>query len=210
MTHLNNTSTYQLLLMHLPTQPQITELYQRYHTPLHIVDHMVMVDRIATWLAEQRKKQGDQVDIELTSVAARLHDLVRLPQQWSYLPAGITTPLPHAEINYFILRNDFPEVAEIIRVHSLMTILQPNAFASLEQKIVYYADKRANHSSIVSLQDRLQLGQSRWQVTPEQDHSAELLTKLTQLETELFQHLTIHPNDLHAVISFVPTSGGSS
>lgn len=184
--------------MNIPTSIEIQQLYQRYHTPANIQQHMVMVERIAVWLAERRRQQGDAVNIPVVSAAALLHDLIRIPEQWQYLPDTITTPLPHAEINYLLLRKEFPELASTIRPHSLMTILSPQPFANLEQKIVYYADKRVNHSEVVSVLDRLRLGSQRWPVHSEPDRSAELLTRLTILEQELFSGLTIQPDQLHA------------
>lgn len=186
--------------MNIPTSIEIHQLYQQYYTPVNIQAHIAMVERVAVWLAQQRQQQGNQVNVALVSAAALLHDLVRIPEQWSYLPATIKTPLSHAEINYLLLRGTFPEVAEVVRVHSLMAILSPQPFAKLEQKIVYYADKRVNHSSIVSLADRLRLGSQRWQVHPERDRSTELLTQLTILEQDLFAGLTIRPDQLHVHI----------
>lgn len=137
-----------------------------------------------------------QVDVALVEAAAKLHDLVRLPAQWPYLPSTIVTPLPHAEINYLLLRERWPEVAAMIRPHSLMSILQPDALAALEAKIVYYADKRVNHAEIVTLDDRLRLGQERWQVNSATDRTTELLPRLHTLEAELFTPLPFSPHEL--------------
>lgn len=177
--------------MRLPNSEEITALYEQYHTPPHIQDHMRVVAAIACELGRYHP-----VDLQLVEVAAKLHDLVRLPEQWPYLPNTIPTPQPHAEINYLILQASWPEVALAIRPHSLMTISQLNPFASLEAKLVYYADKRVNHANIVSLSERLQLGQERWQVAKEQDRSAELLTKLLALEAELFKPVPYDPTQL--------------
>jgi len=177
--------------MRLPTTEEREGLYQQYHTPAHIQDHMRMVAAIATLLAPYH-----QVNVELVEAAALLHDLVRLPEQWVYLPPTIHTPLPHAEVNYLLLHESWPEVAEIIRSHSLMTILEPAGLTTVAAKIVYYADKRVNHDTIVSLSERLQFGQQRWQVTAANDISAELLLKLKELETELFNHLPFTPHQL--------------
>lgn len=140
--------------------------------------------------------QWSGANVALVQAAAWLHDLVRIKEQWLYLPATISTPQPHAEINYLLLREQWPEVAGVIRTHSLMTILQDRPFGNLEEKIVYYADKRVNHATVVTLAERLTLGDERWQVTPANDRRHELMPKLQQLETELFTNAPFSPNEL--------------
>ncbi len=174
--------------MNIPTDYDIHQLYTQYHTPDHIQAHMAKVAELGQQIAQTQLQIGMQVNVELVVAAALLHDLVRIKEQWQYLPANIATPLPHAEINYLVLCDRWLEVATTIRPHSLMTILQDDPFANIEQKIVYYADKRVNHSTVVSLADRLRLGQERWQVQSQQDRTAELFAKLTALEQELFTH----------------------
>lgn len=177
--------------MRLPTEADCRSLYSTYHTPLHIQGHMRAVAAIAVLIAG-----WSGADQALVRFAGWLHDLVRIKEQWPYLPAGITTPLPHAEINYLLLRDRWPEVASIIRQHSLMTILDDKPFATGEAKIVYYADKRVNHADIVTLEERLNLGHERWQVAPQADRRNELLPKLRHLETELFTNAPFSPHEL--------------
>lgn len=179
--------------MRLPNSEVIAGLYQQYHTPSHIQDHMRVVSAIATELGRYH-----QTNLALLEAAAKLHDLVRIPEQWPYLPKQIITPLPHAEINYQLLQQDYPEVAQLIRPHSLMTILTEQPFPSLEAKLVYYADKRVNHAELVNLFERLQLGKTRWKVDHSDDRSAELLSQLQALETELFKPIPYAPNQLQA------------
>jgi hypothetical protein len=137
---------------------------------------------------------------ELVQAAAWLHDLVRIREQWPHLPASITVPLPHAEINYLLLRDQWSEVAAVIRPHSLMTIVRDQPFATLEDKILYYADKRVNHATIVSLTERLDLGYERWQVTTATDQRHDLLPRLQQLEKELFSNAPITPDELQTYL----------
>lgn len=157
-----------------------------------------LVQQIAEAHRNSHQSSHQTVVLELAVMAACLHDLVRLPEQWPYLPADIKTPLSHAEVNYLLLRDRWPELAAVIREHSLMQILRPQAFSSFEAKLVYYADKRVNHDQLVSVSQRLQLGQERWTVAPDQDRSTDLLNQLTALEQELFSGVTLTPTDLYA------------
>ncbi len=184
--------------MKLPTKHECAALYRTYHSPDHIQSHMQVVTTLALALANARQQIGDTLSVPLIEAAALLHDLVRTKEQWSFLPNWISTPLPHAEINYLLLRDEFPEVASVVRSHSLMSILDPTALPTMEHKIVYYADKRVNHSTVVSLEDRINLGRERWGVTTETDRSTELIPLLHNLEKDLFTDLTIQPNNLHA------------
>lgn len=179
--------------MRLPNDEEIKALYQQYQTPTHIQDHMRVVSAIATELGRYHS-----ANLALLEAAAKLHDLVRIPEQWPYLPKTVTTPLPHAEINWLLLQEEFPEVAALIRPHSLMTILNDRPFPSLEAKVIYYADKRVNHAVVVSLAERLQFGQERWQVTTNNNRSAELLPKLHALEQEVFKLIPYDPSQLEA------------
>ena len=185
----------------LPSLADVQELYTQFHTPLHIQEHMRAVASVAVQLGAARNNVPSNtvpVHIELLEMAGLLHDLVRIPDQWPHLPDDISTPESHAEINYQILRHQYPALANTVRTHSLMTILQPAPFETSEQKILFYADKRVNHSTVVSLQQRIQLGQERWGVSPQDDQSSTLLPLLYQLEKDLFQSLTILPEELHA------------
>ncbi|MBI2416244.1 MAG: HD domain-containing protein [Candidatus Kerfeldbacteria bacterium] len=182
----------------LPTASDYDTLYQRYHTPGHIQEHMRVVGLVAEQLATARVRLGDEINLALLQAAAWLHDVVRLPEQWQYLPTTISTPAAHAEINYQILFPQWPAVAQVVRAHSLMRIMNDHCFNNQTEKILYYADKRVNHTTVVSLAERLQLGQQRWQVDPNHNQQAELLQRLTQLEDDLFTGLTIQPHDLAA------------
>ncbi|EKD76463.1 MAG: hdig [uncultured bacterium] len=185
--------------MRLPTEADCRSLYSVYHSPANIQDHMRRVAAISVLIA-----QWSGANAALVQAAAWLHDLVRIKEQWSYLPATISTPLPHAEINYLLLREQWPEVAQVIRTHSLMTILQEQPFSRLEEKIVYYADKRVNHATIVTLTERLTLGNERWQVTSTNDRRHELMPKLQQLEIELFTNAPFPPHELKTHLQTQP------
>lgn len=186
--------------MRLPTESEYTELYAQYHTPKHIQRHMAVVAILGQQLANAHHEAGHQVNVDLVYAAGKLHDLVRIQEQWQYLPESILPPLshtmPHAEMNYLLLRDTYPEMAEVIRSHSLLSITQPDRLTSLESKIVYYADKCVNHDHLVTVEDRMHLGKERWGVTPDNDQSDTLLPLLMDLQTELFSDIAMTPSDL--------------
>jgi|GEM_PF-201033 tRNA threonylcarbamoyl adenosine modification protein YjeE len=54
----------------------------------------------------------------------------------------------------FLLDEGYGELASVIRPHSLLSIDDPNAFSTVEQKILFYADKRVMGEKVVSLDER--------------------------------------------------------
>ena len=88
-------------------------------------------------------KKGIKVDKKLVTAAALLHDVVREKED-------------HVSEGAKLIRElGFPEVAEVISKHSLYKIEDPEKQPhTYEEKIVFYADKRAKGSKIVSLEER--------------------------------------------------------
>lgn len=182
--------------MRLPTEPEYAKLYASYHTPENIQRHMAVVAILGRQIADAHHEAGHQVQVDLVYAAGKLHDLIRVQAQWPYLPKNITPPLPHAEINYRLLRSAYPEVAQVIRTHSLLSITETSRLDTLEKKIVYYADKCVNHDQLVTVQDRLALGKERWGVTPANDKTETILPLVIQLQNELFSDIALRPSDI--------------
>lgn len=123
------------------------KLLEKHEVPEHIKRHSAKVEEVAVYLAQKLLEAGEQVDTDLVSRSALLHDIDKAKT----LEAGEG----HGKVSKKILEEEgLPKIAEIALRHHLSQILEKKPFETLEQKIVYYADKRINHDQIVSLEER--------------------------------------------------------
>ncbi len=123
------------------------ELMDRYCMPEHIRAHCVMVTRVAVLLGRGMRRAGVDVSIRKTAAAALMHDIGKtlcLRQGGDHAAVG-------REICY---RHQMDEIAEIVGEHVRLRRHCPGGPVS-EKEIVYYADKRVNHDSVVTLEQRL-------------------------------------------------------
>ena len=173
---------------------QIKKLYAKYQTPKHVQKHMKVVAEIAVSYAKKIKKNGRKVDINLLRHAALLHDFLKMlvfkdihkndPKIWKTLRKKY--PNTHdVEVAAIILRElGENELAEIVRKQQFNAVIsKDHPLETLEEKIVYYADKRVAHDQIVTLKKRLSEGEKRYGTkTPKN-----IEKKLFQLEKEIMR-----------------------
>lgn len=171
----------------LPTRNQCYELFEKYETPEKVITHCETVNKVARCLASRLKDAGILVNVALVDRASLLHDIARVSDH-------------HAQKGAEILRKEgYPKIAEIISRHRYDTIGKDD-FETWEEKIVYYADKRATHK-IVSIKERT----ARWmeKYSNYKNSIQEKLPKVRKLENEIFNHLSIRPNELNEKITTV-------
>jgi len=83
------------------------------------------------------------LDIRLVAVAALLHDVDKLPS------AGVPAHLPHGDGSAaWLADRGWPELGPLVRAHPVTRLAEPGyerwaASASLEARVMAYADKRA-------------------------------------------------------------------
>lgn len=135
--------------MNIPPRKQAFELLKKYSVPGHIVAHSEQVAKIAVFLGEKISKSGESVNLPLVEAAALLHDIAK--------KISIDDPSKrHVPGAVKILEKEgLLEIAQIAGEHGLSHILEGH-FSSLESKLVYYADKRVRHCSLVSLEERFE------------------------------------------------------
>ncbi len=190
--------------MNIPSPAQIIALYEEFHTPKHVRMHCGMVEYAALLLGKRFIEKGITVNLELLKAAALLHDFVRIvdfrefePEKFLFKPSAddvhFYTELRrkysgrhHAEVGAEILNaKGLREVAELVRKHRFLQIEE--GFASWEEKIIYYADKRVKHDKIVPLMERLSEGRKRnAPETMRSENSRALDEKVFALEREIF------------------------
>lgn len=197
--------------MNLPNHKQCEQILAEYHTPQHIIKHSQQVNKVANFLACELTQAGESIDQELVDRASLLHDVLRVVDVKGDLfkytePEDETEDnkkiwkqqqvkykeLHHAEAAFEIFKDDYPEMAEVIKIHRNSGIIT-DPLDSWEKKVMHYSDKRVDHYKTVSLDDRMKLGLQRWQVKPENDHSEMLLVKMKALEKIIFDKINKSP-----------------
>lgn len=128
----------------IPSKQECLAILAKNKTPSNVVEHCKAVCKVAEDVAEKLIKKGFKVNKELVVAAALLHDIER--DKSSHVIAGAK----------LIKSMGFPEVAEVARKHGLSKIKDENIqLKTVEEKIMFYADKRVNGNKIVSLSERI-------------------------------------------------------
>lgn len=141
--------------MTVPGRVEAAALLLSLDPPPWLVRHSRAVAEVAAWLAARLATRGVGVDRALVESAALLHDIDKaLPENH---PAR---ELPHGEGSAAWLSSaGHPELARAVANHPVTRLLDAEAFrrwagfASREERIVAYADKRAGQR-LESLDDR--------------------------------------------------------
>ena len=165
---------------------EIKIFYRDFKVPKHIVSHMRQVANVALILAEKIDDNHPELNLDIGSLntAALLHDILKLVdfkqihfnnfkikpsvKTQSFYLELITkyNKVGHAKAAAIELKKlGFNKVAMIISKHgysSLIASKKSNRPNTLEEKILYYADKRVQFDQIVSLKDRIKDGQNRY------------------------------------------------
>jgi predicted hydrolase (HD superfamily) len=131
--------------MTVPGRVEAASLLLSLDPPAWFVRHARAVAEVAAWLAARIEARGVPVDRRLVEAAALLHDADKS------LPAGDPArALPHGEGSAaWLKRQGHAELARSVAGHPVTRLLDGEsykhwaAFASREERIVAYADKRA-------------------------------------------------------------------
>lgn len=127
----------------IPTESQCFEILKKENVPENIIGHCKAVTKVALEVADNLAKKGIKVNIPLVKAAALLHDIAR-PKPGDHELEGVKIA------EKFGLDK---ELIDTIKTHGLFHVFEwpPE---TTEQKIIFYADKRANGNKIVSIEER--------------------------------------------------------
>ena len=131
----------------IPTVKECFEFMEKYEMLENIRAHSIVVEKVANLITRELIDTGIDLMIEKITAGALLHDIGKS----LCLDTGGDHAVKGEEI---CVQNRLKEIADIVREHITLQSFQPGAAIS-EKEIVYYADKRVNHDSVVSLEDRL-------------------------------------------------------
>ena len=180
----------------MSTDGLLDRLYLRYAYPDWLVTHSDVVGRIAGVIADAHRRIGSGIDADTVLLAAHLHDIGRTP-----LLAG--DDRDHAELSALVLAAEgLARLGELVRRHPVYTVLDhARTPRTLEEKIVYVADRRGG-TSVVSLDERMEDVISR---RPEHADSLRRAHPLArEIEREVFTGLPFGPDELAAQL--LPTT----
>lgn len=151
----------------LPSSTQVDEWRQRVGTPSNVIAHCEAVGQIAGRVAELLLERGMMVRPDMARLGGRLHDTLRYvdflhtsptatPEQlamwqpWKDRYAGLRHEAAMAQ---FLREEGFSELSDVVRTHGILPATEPT---TIEQRIVFYADKRAIGSKIVTVAERFE------------------------------------------------------
>ncbi|MDR3230903.1 MAG: NTP transferase domain-containing protein [Synergistaceae bacterium] len=160
---------------HVPRRSTIESLLELAKTPQRVVSHQRRVAEVASRVGQLCGRAS--VDLDLLNAAAELHDILK-------------TESAHAKKGAdFLEENGFPEVAELVRVH---TDLSPKA--TIEAEILYLADKYVNGTEVHSLREREQRVRQRFADNREALETALYRMKVAiDIEKHLEKLTGVHP-----------------
>lgn len=158
--------------------------------PWHIVRHSEKVALISLFIGCELKKTGKfNLDIPLLIAGSLLHDVKK--------HLSILTGINHAIAGYEFMKSlGYLRVAEIVKNHVNLDLRVLKKEVS-EDLIVYYADKRVKHETIVSLGERFEDLKLRYGKTIYAQIRIAFLEKLSLLiEKKIFQNLSFGPEKI--------------
>ncbi|MFA6917567.1 MAG: HD domain-containing protein [Candidatus Gracilibacteria bacterium] len=156
---------------------KIAKIYKEYHVPKNVINHMKKVAHICSILADKFIKKGAKIDKDLLLNAALLHDALRVCDIKNYNPCKIKKNPTKKDLRVWeALREKYGKIGHERAVTKILKEMGESKLANLilkhdfylidklktlEEKILYYADKRVDHDKIVTLKKRFKEGRKR-------------------------------------------------
>jgi putative hydrolase of the HAD superfamily len=143
-----------------------------------LLQHVRLVAAIAYQLAVWLQNQGAPVDPILAQRGGLLHDLTKISTR------KLATEADHGAVGASLLRErGLPALAEIAARHTISSLGTELAPRSWEEKLVYFADRLAEGSRAVNLQERLDALSRRYPSYA--NRIQQMLGPITALQSEI-------------------------
>lgn len=126
----------------IPDRKTIARILELHGVPPHIVEHSIVVCRVALAIGKTLVQRGHIIDCELIEASALLHDLCKM----ECIQNGADHALRAEEV---LSGYGYPRVAHVVGQH---VRLRDKVLG--EAMVVNYADKRVMHTEIVPLDVR--------------------------------------------------------
>lgn len=186
----------------IPSIDECLDLMDEYEMLNHIRSHSFMVARVAesVWRELSREENTQyHPTLELVLAGALLHDIAKTP----CLKNGCN----HAKLGGEICaRHGYPKIGRIVSEHVILHDFDPVRYRQgrfKAKEIVYYADKRVRHDTIVSLDERLDYIIEHYGNGDKEMHRLirNNFKRCIDLEDYLFSFIDFSPDDLTQHIS---------
>lgn len=159
--------------MNVPSYDECISILEEQHVPSNIIAHTKKVCEVALRVCDVVSSRGISVNRELVQAGALLHDVKKLEEKHEMVGADFVTSL------------GYTEVGDVIRTHGLANLkihgMRP---ATIEQKIVFYADKRVKNDEVVGISERFKDIRDRY---PGFDAAGEEEKTAQDIEDELLE-----------------------
>lgn len=185
------------------SKDEIDKIFKEYKTPKHVLNHIEKVTSVADKVANNLIKNWVLVDKDLVHSGAMLHDFIRyIDFNWWLQREKIPYKCSDDDfefwkkmekkykgIHHAIVANEilcskwYPELWSVVMAHKSRQIFE--WFNTIEEKIVYYADKRVVHDEIVSIKHRIEDWKKRYSREWDDWYWNDMEKKLIELESEL-------------------------
>ncbi len=137
-----------------PSISRCLQLMEEHAMLPHIREHSFVVARVADTILLHLENHAESLILpskNLVIAGALLHDIAKTP--------CLNNACDHAEEGAKLCYQlGFSEIAEIVREHVRLFSYEEDRYKKgifLAKDIIFYADKRVNHSSVVDLNERL-------------------------------------------------------
>jgi len=186
----------------MPNKEECMNLLKEYKVPSNIQTHTLLVNKVSMIIAERLKEKGIKIDTKIVNAASLLHDILKcidfktfdkLNKEEIKKAEEFRKKYPnirHEEAAYLELKDKYPEVAETIRFHKVMSINQAQTW---EQKVVNYADKRASDKRIINLNERFDDFEKRYGKRIDK----KIEKKHYEIEKEIFDIIGMKPGEIN-------------
>jgi HD superfamily phosphodiesterase len=178
--------------MAIPSRPDAARLLRSQEPPAWFLRHACAVADVAAWLAARAEDAGLPVDRPLVEAAALLHDVDKLVL--ADIPAG----LRHGDGSAAWLEaHGAAELAPVVRDHPVTRLAEPGfaawlRTASLEARIVAYADKRAGQR-LEPMAERFAAWRRRYPVGWDEESRALVERRALELERATCAAIGVSP-----------------
>jgi HD superfamily phosphodiesterase len=183
--------------MTVPGRVEAAELLLSLDPPAWFLRHARAVGEVAGWLAARIAAAGTTIDRRLVETAALLHDVDKLLP-----PDDPARSLPHGDGSAaWLTRHGHPELARPVAAHPVTRLVDGEryrrwaAFASREERVVAYADKRAGQR-LESMEARFASWQRRYPDGWTAAEARAVLERARRLEADVCRAAGVAPENV--------------